>query len=1201
MFASCGYFRGITCPYFQSGLCERPYCHFRHVKEKQKDPYPTSISQSSSTVTSTEKVENITSAILPNDSYFHENVSKKIENNVEKKETELTKSTGEENDNEKKEVEYDSESNDAEFPLPNPSFQPVYNPTPKSQAIKRNPDDPLPEYCPTPITKLKRMKKPLSADLQYDPVSNYLYPISEKNDTTVIDEPVYVPIKRSLSNDSCDLPSKKQIRLDGEASKEEDNGFILGEEISNSDVEGDHDDAQFSDDDILMSRNNKCKKDNDCEEIFATKSYVRDNVREKGNDSEKVHEPKTVGLPKNLKKYDIISDIMKEDKSKSNEKNISHKRSETVKKVSSDKSKDTNHRHSDKENLKNQSKSSSKISSEKEVKNYKSDHSKERTKYDKEKSSSRSSSSHRESNKESSSGSYKSRNKHESSSSKSQSGSVSSSSSSSHKKPSTSVSTSKHSGDKSSSQKESENKKSSSSSSSSTKYGSSHKSSSSASSSHKSSSSSSNKPSSKSSSSSRSSTSHSSSHNKTVSTSNKHDNHKNDKTQRQSSSDKSSHKTKSSSGSSSSHRDKHNGEHKNKEKSSSSSDKEKDDKPSKRYSIEEIHADLFGSSEEEDNLSPPQEANEMSDSELLQYLDESDFSDADTYEECLKIFNETNSAKSKTPVKKDVRKRPETTSEENAPGKKRMAHESAAKVHKKPVENVKMHLSAAQVMHNRIIAMQKHALEAAAAKKALAEASTSGSSSMFGKKRVAHTTGHMNGKADDNKTLAITASKTEKRKAHAPTIKNIKRPTVPTEFGSKVPTAIRQRYLNLIIDECLKFIKDEESAFKRAQEEEHVAYGRSSSKNIYLRMAVNTIKRLRTEAESKVASPKKKIPNSQSHEATLGGSKAAKTSFTVKRSGKSQVFYGDFSGADLYKRLTKYITSEELLQANNFPRPCPESSSSAKFYVDKSIKDVTLKDYEKVCCRCGKRFIVYPDCEYGTKEQCSYHWGKAWKRRIAGSIETRYTCCSGELGSNGCAISKAHAYETNKYENTTGYMKTLPTSPPIDGNYGVYAMDCEMVYTTGGMELARVTVVGSDKQPVYESLVKPDYPVIDTNTRFSGIEDKDLENVTTTLRNVQAVLLSLFNDQTILLGHSLESDLIAVKLIHNTVVDTSLVFPHRLGPPYKRALRNLMSDHLQKIIQNDEGGHDSNEDASACLELMQWKLKEDAKKEHRRS
>jgi hypothetical protein len=32
MLPSTGYFKTINCPFYDSGLCERPYCHFRHVK-----------------------------------------------------------------------------------------------------------------------------------------------------------------------------------------------------------------------------------------------------------------------------------------------------------------------------------------------------------------------------------------------------------------------------------------------------------------------------------------------------------------------------------------------------------------------------------------------------------------------------------------------------------------------------------------------------------------------------------------------------------------------------------------------------------------------------------------------------------------------------------------------------------------------------------------------------------------------------------------------------------------------------------------------------------------------------------------------------------------------------------------------------------------------------------------------------------------
>jgi RNA exonuclease 1 len=39
-----------------------------------------------------------------------------------------------------------------------------------------------------------------------------------------------------------------------------------------------------------------------------------------------------------------------------------------------------------------------------------------------------------------------------------------------------------------------------------------------------------------------------------------------------------------------------------------------------------------------------------------------------------------------------------------------------------------------------------------------------------------------------------------------------------------------------------------------------------------------------------------------------------------------------------------------------------------------------------------------------------------------------------------------------------------------------------------------------------------------------------MDGETTNLRDVQAVLLSLFTERTILIGHSLESDLAAVKV-----------------------------------------------------------------------
>ena len=48
--------------------------------------------------------------------------------------------------------------------------------------------------------------------------------------------------------------------------------------------------------------------------------------------------------------------------------------------------------------------------------------------------------------------------------------------------------------------------------------------------------------------------------------------------------------------------------------------------------------------------------------------------------------------------------------------------------------------------------------------------------------------------------------------------------------------------------------------------------------------------------------------------------------------------------------------------------------------------------------------------------------------------------------------------------------------------------------------------------------------------RFSGLTTDNMKGATTTLRDVQAKLMKMFTDKTILIGHSLESDLLALKV-----------------------------------------------------------------------
>jgi RNA exonuclease 1 len=104
---------------------------------------------------------------------------------------------------------------------------------------------------------------------------------------------------------------------------------------------------------------------------------------------------------------------------------------------------------------------------------------------------------------------------------------------------------------------------------------------------------------------------------------------------------------------------------------------------------------------------------------------------------------------------------------------------------------------------------------------------------------------------------------------------------------------------------------------------------------------------------------------------------------------------------------------------------------------------------------------------------------------------------------------------------------------------------------------------------------------------------EDFEHCRTTLQDVQAVLMTYIRPNSILIGHSLDSDLLALKFIHDCVVDTSVLYPHHKGPPIKRALRTLAQNYLARAIQNSDSGHDSTEDAYAALDLVLFKVKGD--------
>ncbi|XP_030068661.1 RNA exonuclease 5 isoform X2 [Microcaecilia unicolor] len=171
----------------------------------------------------------------------------------------------------------------------------------------------------------------------------------------------------------------------------------------------------------------------------------------------------------------------------------------------------------------------------------------------------------------------------------------------------------------------------------------------------------------------------------------------------------------------------------------------------------------------------------------------------------------------------------------------------------------------------------------------------------------------------------------------------------------------------------------------------------------------------------------------------------------------------------------------------------------------------------------------------------------------------------------------------------TGCSGKVTDSSPLFG------LDCEMCLTKHGKELVRVSLVDASGQCVMDELVKPHNPVLNYLTSFSGITKEILQPIKTRLKDVQDRLKHLLPLDAVLVGHSINNDLQALQMIHPNVIDTSLLFTGTDGRKFK--LKFLAEAFLRKEIQRDDRlGHDSREDARAALELVQYLILQEPRK-----
>ncbi|XP_077528365.1 exonuclease GOR-like [Haemaphysalis longicornis] len=280
---------------------------------------------------------------------------------------------------------------------------------------------------------------------------------------------------------------------------------------------------------------------------------------------------------------------------------------------------------------------------------------------------------------------------------------------------------------------------------------------------------------------------------------------------------------------------------------------------------------------------------------------------------------------------------------------------------------------------------------------------------------------------------------------------------------------------------------------------------------------------------------------------------------------------------DLYDQLLRYVLCPQELDRCGYPRLCPEKLYRVLF-MERGEKAYSSC---KTCSTRRASFVTTHTVAYYAKSACSFHTGRC--------SAIGFSCCEASADHPGCNSSYYHVCPLGARDKWDAVaLAFVCPSRRNGGAREVFALHCEMSFTIHGFEVARVSAVDCNGTTVYDSYMRPGSPVLDNNTAFSGVSTAHLRNVHTTLQGVQAALFRLVNRLTMLVGHGMENDLRVLMRVHDRV-DLAVVFPHHRGLPYRRSLRLLIGGYLNRAIPNEPLGHDSVEDAKACMKLMPWK------------
>ncbi|CZT45085.1 related to REX3-RNA exonuclease, member of the family of 3`-5` exonucleases [Rhynchosporium secalis] len=425
-------------------------------------------------------------------------------------------------------------------------------------------------------------------------------------------------------------------------------------------------------------------------------------------------------------------------------------------------------------------------------------------------------------------------------------------------------------------------------------------------------------------------------------------------------------------------------------------------------------------------------------------------------------------------------------------------------------------------------------------------------------------------------------------------------------------------------DEEEKLVLSEQELITRALDLEEIA---TASQAVYSNLVKNKIMTYkRMSIKQWVDERRKEVAQEEAKEA------AVQTSTPIsKPSGPPKVIETGLSTKEELTLLHRLYTPISGLSSHGYVSTIPTETE-----IQTAKQGIEAAKGWEVCDRCKARFQVFPgrreeDGALASGGKCTYHFGKPyWQDRSPSAPkakrEKKYRCCDESMGdSSGCTTSENHVFKITEVKRLAAILnfEKTPENPGLVDERPV-CIDGEMGYTVYGLELIRLTATSwPSGAPIFDVLVRPLGPLLDLNSRYSGVWPGDMASalpwsestsdepspspsaliskpalrIVSSPSAARSLLFSHLSPSTPLIGHGLENDLNAVRMIHPTIIDTALLYPHKAGLPYRNGLKALMATHLNHHIQVVVGGkmegHDSKEDANAAGALVRLRLAED--------